>query len=170
MDKGGKGKGGKGPSSFQALYKGVKGAGILGGGTVPNECQVHIAGLPEDTTDEGLYKLFAPFGAIAPTGVKAMPNADHTGCKGVGFADFVDPTAAATAVMSLNGFAMPDGSTLNVSIKAEGGGGGGKKGGGKGKARMVKMARANNGVSGNAYLQLRPWSFIERLHANATNV
>merc|ERR1711879_794488 len=33
---------------------------------VPDDQQVYLSGLPPDTTDEGLYQLCAPFGAIGP--------------------------------------------------------------------------------------------------------
>jgi len=114
---GGKGGGKAGtPGSFQSLFQSVKGAGILGGGTVPDECQVYIRNLPSDTTDLDLYRLFAPFGAIPPTGVKAMMNPDGS-CKGIGFVDLAEPDAAATAVMALDGHALPDGSSISVSTK-----------------------------------------------------
>jgi len=125
---GGKGgmKGGKGKvGSFEALFQAVKGGGSLGGGKAPEECQLFVANLPLDTTDEDLYKLFSPFGAIPPAGVKAMTNPDGT-CKGIGFVDFSDASAAATAVQTLNGHTTPDGSTINVSTKRPGGGGKGK--------------------------------------------
>lgn len=131
--KGGKGKPGGAPGSFHTLFQSVKGAGILGGGTVPDECQCFVKNLPADTTDLELYKLFAPFGAIPPTGVKAMLNADGS-CKGIGFVDFSDPTAAATAVVALDGHTCPDGSTIGVSQKQASKKGKGKKGdGGKGE-------------------------------------
>jgi len=123
-----KGKKGGAPGSFQALMQSVKGAGLLGGGTVADECQCYVRNLPRDTTDLDLYKLFSPFGSIPPTGVKAMKNEDGS-CKGFGFVDLTDPTAAATAVMSLDGHTLPDGSCLQVSAKQAG------KGGGKGKGK-----------------------------------
>merc|ERR1719271_527211 len=114
---GGKGGGKAGtPGSFQSLFQSVKGAGILGGGTVPDECQCFIRNLPSDTTDLDLYKLFSPFGSIPPTGVKAVLHPDGT-CKGFGFADMADPTAAATAIKALHGHTLPDGSTIQVSTK-----------------------------------------------------
>jgi len=94
---------------------------------VPDDCQCFIKNLPSDTTDLDLYKLFAPFGAIPPTGVKAMANPDGT-CKGFGFVDLADPTAAATAVMALDGHTLPDGSSISVSTKKPSN----KKGKGKG--------------------------------------
>lgn len=131
--KGGKGKKGGAPGSFESLFQSAKGGGVLGGGTVPEECQIFIKNLPADTTDECLYKLCAPFGAIPPNGVKAMMQPDGT-CKGIGFVDFADPSAASTAVMALDGHAG-----LGVSQKKAGKGGGKGKGdkGGKGKDGVV---------------------------------
>lgn len=62
--------------------------------------EVFIKNLPSDTTDCDLYKLFAPFGAISPSGVKAMVNADGS-CKGIGFVDFMDPSHAAQVGLSI---------------------------------------------------------------------
>mmetsp|Transcript_42879 Transcript_42879/g.135082 ORF Transcript_42879/g.135082 Transcript_42879/m.135082 type:complete len:425 (+) Transcript_42879:71-1345(+) len=142
MGKGGgmmKGKGGGkagAPGSFFNLYGAIKKAGLLGGGKVPEECQCYIKNLPADTTDVDLYKLFAPFGAIAPTGVKAMMNDDGS-CKGFGFVDFVDPTAAALAVAALGSFVMPDGTMIGVSTKLPS-----KKGKGKGKQEQDETAES----------------------------
>jgi len=122
-----KGKNGGAPGSFQALFQSVKGGGVLGGGTVPQESQVFVKNLPPDTTDEGLYKLFSPFGAIPPGGVKAMMNADGT-CKGIGFIDFSEPSAAQTAVLALEGF---EGISVSQKKPSKGGGKGKSKDGGK---------------------------------------
>jgi len=119
---GGKGKKGGAPGSFQALYQSVKGGGILGGGKAPDECQVFLKNLPPDTTDYDLYKLCSPFGAIPPNGVKAMKGDDGM-CKGIGFVDFSDPTAAATACMALDGQAGI-GATSKKPSKGKGGKGG----------------------------------------------
>jgi len=118
----GKGKKGGAPGSFQALFQSVKGGGMLGGGKAPDECQVFLKNLPPDTTDFDLYKLCSPFGAIPPNGVKAMKGDDGM-CKGIGFVDFSDPTAAATAVMALDGQAGIGASSKQPS-KGKGGKGG----------------------------------------------
>lgn len=129
-DAGGRGGKGKGvPGSFRSLYGAVKGAGLLGGGHVPNECQIYVKNLPRDTSDVDLFRLFAPFGAVAPSGAKAMINDDGT-CKGFGFVDYVDQLSAQAAIAALNGFAMPDGSSIAVSCKVPG------KGKGKGKEQV----------------------------------
>lgn len=103
--------------SANELYDAIKKSGFLGGGTVPQECTLYVKCLPDDSTDLLLYQLFSPFGAIASSGVKAMLHADGT-CKGFGFVDYVDPVAAAQAVISLNGFALPNGEKLIVALKS----------------------------------------------------
>lgn len=117
---------GKPSVSFYHLYGAVKKAGLLGPPQVPQECMVYVRNLPTDTSDLDLYKLFSPFGAIAPTGCKAMANEDGS-CKGFGFVDFIEPTSCAMAIATLSGFMMPDGSTLSVACKAPS-----RKGKGKG--------------------------------------
>jgi len=127
---GGKGmKGGGKDDSFYSLYGAVKKAGLLGGGSVPNEQQIFVKNLPTDTTDLDLYKLFAPFGAIAASGAKAMTNPDGT-CKGIGFVDYTDASCAQAAIAALHGFQLASGAALGVSTKVGGKAGG--KGGGKG--------------------------------------
>jgi len=127
--KGAKG-GGKGGAtgSFYALYGAIKKGGLLGNLQVPQECMVYVRNLPADTTDGDLYKLFAPFGAVP--GVKAMTTPEGA-CNGTGFVDFSDPSFAQSAVDSLNGFTMPDGTSIQVSLKQPGKGKAGGKGNGK---------------------------------------
>lgn len=113
---GGKGKGKKGTScDIFTLLKGI-GPAIPGAGKVPDENQIYIRGLPSDTSDLELYKMFSPFGAIQQRGVKAMVGQDGL-CTGVGFVDFVNAVVAQTAAATVNGTTMPDGGVLNVYIK-----------------------------------------------------
>lgn len=114
------------PTSFYGLYGAVKKAGLLGAAQVPQECMVYVRNLPTDTTDLDLFRLFSPFGAIAPSGCKAMQNEDGS-CKGFGFVDYVDPSSCASAINTLNGFTAPEGAVLSVACKAP------RKGKGKGK-------------------------------------
>merc|ERR1712187_1005201 len=91
----------------------------LGGNLkVPDEQQVYVSNLPPDTTDENLYQLFAPFGAIGPIVVKAMKNEDGT-CKGFGFVDFLSEESAQNAVTVLSGLQTFDGGTLHLKIKSQ---------------------------------------------------
>merc|ERR1719401_2094485 len=106
MDKGGgKGKGkGKG-KSIASLKQSLITAGALPGGKFAEENKsnaLFIGGLPNDTNTEDLYEIFAPFGAIAARGCRVMYD-DFGQCKGFGFVNYLDPTIAANAIMSLNG-------------------------------------------------------------------
>lgn len=119
--KGGRESGGKpaptdGSCSIHTLLKGLSPA-TPGGGKVPDDNQVYITGLPVDTTDLDLYKMFAPFGAIQQRGVKAMRRPEDSSCSGVGFVDFSDHAVAQQAIMALNGTMMPDGAVLRVQAK-----------------------------------------------------
>merc|ERR1719401_816221 len=123
----GKGKGG----GIKNLKMSLVTAGALPGGKWANdENALFVGGLPPDTTTDDLYEIFTPFGAIPSGGCKAMVDPESGTCKGIGFVNFLEMTAAQTAIMSLNGAAMPDGTMLKVSVKKEGGGGKAK---GKGK-------------------------------------
>jgi len=126
----GKGDNGKG-NNAKGVVAAVRKSGLVGPmQDVPLDCQVYIKGLPPDSTDLDLYKLFSPFGAIATSGCKAMMNLDGS-CKGVGFVDYADATYAQAAIAAMNGFPMPDGSVLIVSAKVVGKGKS-DKGAGKG--------------------------------------
>jgi len=79
--------------------------------------QLYVSGLPMDTTDIDLYKLFSPFGCpIRPNGVKAMQKPDGS-CTGVGFVDVCDPGTAQLAISKLHGLVLADGSQLRVQPK-----------------------------------------------------
>jgi len=116
----GKGKGkGKGKSvGIKVLTNGLLEAQALpGAGSMDNDTNaLYIAGLPNDTQDVDLYRIFAPFGAIAPKGVRAMVHPDGT-CKGFGFVNYLDPSSLQSAISTLNGTQMPDGNTLTVKAK-----------------------------------------------------
>lgn len=116
---GGKGVGKTGVCNIRVLHDGLLQAKALPGGPgwVNDENALYIANLPVDTQDVDLYRIFAPFGAIAPKGARAMLNPDGS-CKGFGFVNFLEAMAAQSAVMTLNGTWMPDGTTLIVRTKA----------------------------------------------------
>jgi len=123
--KGSDGKGGRGffgaggieavANSFETngSLPGGKGSPETGSGT---QHALYIAGLPPDTANLHLYKLFASFGAIRPKGVHAMLNPDGN-CKGIGFVNFLEETSAQAAIMMYNGAVLPDGTTLKVANK-----------------------------------------------------
>merc|ERR1719191_59310 len=81
-----------------------------------DENALFIAGLPADTTDLDLYKIFGSFGAIPPRGVRAMLGDDGM-CKGFGFVNYVEAGAMEAAMMTLNGTTLPNGKTLTVQPK-----------------------------------------------------
>merc|ERR550514_58365 len=86
---GGKGGGLSLGGGIEAILKGLEYAGALP--QPPNgEMAVFVGGLPTDCTDNHLYRIFTPFGAISSKGVKAMLNEDT----------------------------MPDGTIMKVAIKS----------------------------------------------------
>merc|ERR1711972_261103 len=87
---------------------------VLPGGTWQNdEKTVLINGLPSDTTDHDLLKIFSPFGAIAPGGVRVTLNEDGT-AKGNGTINFLELEPAQNAVATLNNCMLPDGKFLRL--------------------------------------------------------
>lgn len=78
--------------------------------------QLYVAGLPPDTSNVHLYRLFAAFGAIGPRGVHAMMTADGK-CKGIAFVNFLEEEAAQLAIATYNGAVLPDGTAMRVSMK-----------------------------------------------------
>lgn len=86
--------------------------------------QLYVSGLPPDTTDTDLYRMFAPFGCpIRPNGVKAMLREDGS-CTGVGFVDVYDAASAQMAMNAMSGTMLPDGKVLKVQQKRNQGQGG----------------------------------------------
>merc|ERR1719330_2288984 len=98
--------------SFNTLFMTARKGGLLGdSGFVSHDCQCYVKNLPADTSDYDLYKMFSPFGAIAPSGTKAMLD-DSGACRGFGFVDYMDAISAQAAIESLNGI-----QGLHVSLK-----------------------------------------------------
>merc|ERR1719262_1338546 len=121
MGKGGCDKGGgKGKCSIRTLVKGLTDAGALPGGPrAENDANtLYVAGLPFDTTDTDLYKIFAPFGPIKQA--TAMLDRDTGMCKGTGFVNMMEPNGTNMATQTLNGTMLPDGTWLTVKVKQEG--------------------------------------------------
>lgn len=153
----GKGKGvGKGKCSIRTLVDGLGAAGALPGagqkGAAGNdENTLFVAGLPADTTDCDLYKIFAPFGALKS--VKAMSDPMTGMCKGIGFVNCMDNLVAQMAIATLNGTSLPDGTWLTVSIKNAGGkgkdGDGGKGDGGKFGGKGGDGGKGDGGKGGD---------------------
>eukprot|EP00746_Dinoflagellata_sp_MGD_P167710 gnl/MRDRNA2_/MRDRNA2_98562_c0_seq1.p1 gnl/MRDRNA2_/MRDRNA2_98562_c0~~gnl/MRDRNA2_/MRDRNA2_98562_c0_seq1.p1 ORF type:complete len:172 (+),score=37.89 gnl/MRDRNA2_/MRDRNA2_98562_c0_seq1:79-594(+) len=125
MGKGGKGMGkGIGPNGKpygikQVMFQ-ISNSGTLPGGRWENDDKtLVVVGLPEDTTDLDMYKIFAPFGAIASNGAAVMKDKeDKNKCTGVGFVNYLEMSSMKDAMRSLNGTIMPDGmSRLTVKPK-----------------------------------------------------
>eukprot|EP00928_Gymnodinium_smaydae_P013740 TRINITY_DN1498_c0_g1_i2.p1 TRINITY_DN1498_c0_g1~~TRINITY_DN1498_c0_g1_i2.p1 ORF type:complete len:320 (-),score=100.74 TRINITY_DN1498_c0_g1_i2:182-1141(-) len=111
---GGKG-GGKG--TMDLIMQAFDQAAVLPGAGLGNDHNnMYVSNLPPDCTDEHLYKLFGPFGAIHSRGVKVMKNPDGT-CKGFGFVNFIDASAMHAAQQMLDGAQLPDGAELVVKVQ-----------------------------------------------------
>lgn len=110
----GKGKG----LSIKAVWKSFCESQILPGssGFVNEENSLYVSGLPPDTTDLDLYRIFAPFGALAARAVRTMQHPDG-GCKGFGFVNYLEVNSAQAACEALNGAELPDGTQLAVRPK-----------------------------------------------------
>ena len=76
-----------------------------------------VSDLPYDCTDVDLYKIFSPFGAIAPNGVHTKPGEQGALCNGYGFVIFLEAFSAQEAITILDGTLMPDGKVLRVSVQ-----------------------------------------------------
>ena len=92
-----------------------------------------VGGLPYETKQEELEKLFAPCGTVS--GVKLIMDGLSGRCKGFGFVEMSSDQEAQAAIAALNGKEY-DGRALTVNEarpKPEGGGGGGRGGFGGGR-------------------------------------
>jgi len=111
-------RGGTGNSGSIADFKRVlmNENALPGGKWTNDDGALHVGGLPADTTDQDLYEIFATFGAIPSKGLRAMLNPDGT-CTGVAFVNFVDPSAAASAISALDGRKLGNGRIIHVKPK-----------------------------------------------------
>lgn len=116
----GKTKGGGKSYSMQDIVDGfVSSGGVPGTGLdrQDDHC-LYISGLPPDCDDFMLYRLFSPFGAIAPKGVKAMKHPDGT-CKGFGFVNYVHTDSVHVASLTLHDTPKSNGQTLKIQPKGQ---------------------------------------------------
>ena len=90
--------------------------------SVTSPYTLFVANLPPNATTLDLHKIFSLFGAINTKGVKTAKTEDGYSCKGFGFVEFMDNSAAGQAIAKLNGMRLPDGHTLKVAKKAARGG------------------------------------------------
>eukprot|EP00931_Biecheleriopsis_adriatica_P053928 TRINITY_DN3168_c0_g2_i1.p1 TRINITY_DN3168_c0_g2~~TRINITY_DN3168_c0_g2_i1.p1 ORF type:complete len:351 (-),score=53.97 TRINITY_DN3168_c0_g2_i1:49-1047(-) len=120
----GGGKGGKGGGKGHAdqFVDAIEKSNCLPGAGMSKSqlTEVYVFGLPPDTNNFHLYKIFAPFGQIAPRGCTATLAKDTGLCRGFGFINFLTPESANLAIRSLNGFVFPDGKALRVELKGPG--------------------------------------------------
>jgi len=125
------------PSTINDLWKGLLRHKVLPGGSWANdERTVCVNGLPSDTTEADLYRIFSTFGAILPGGVSVKLNDDGT-AKGNGMVNFANLESAIASIETLNNCMMPDGRTIRLR-KFGDWGGGGKKGGGKSNGGLIE--------------------------------
>ncbi|CAK9009888.1 unnamed protein product [Durusdinium trenchii] len=116
------GKGGIMPGNMMPGIKGLinqlmESQALPGSAEMDNDKNaLYVSGLPPDTQDVDLYKMFAPFGAIAPKGVRAMLHPDGS-CQGWGFVNYMDPMSVQAASDLLNGTQQGDGRELIVKPK-----------------------------------------------------
>eukprot|EP00931_Biecheleriopsis_adriatica_P114385 TRINITY_DN900_c0_g1_i1.p1 TRINITY_DN900_c0_g1~~TRINITY_DN900_c0_g1_i1.p1 ORF type:complete len:281 (+),score=56.04 TRINITY_DN900_c0_g1_i1:83-925(+) len=131
----GMGKGGKGMNDAESMCLALEGSGHLPGAGIPKNqvIEVFVFGLPPDTTDAHLYRLFSTFGQISPKGCSVNFAKDTGLCKGFGFVNYLSNESAQLAIESLNGFQFAPGKSLRVELKSEGKRAGGAAGGGGGK-------------------------------------
>ena len=76
--------------------------------SVTSPYTLFVANLPPYATNLDLYKMFSPFGAINTKGVKTVKAEDGDSCKGFGFVESMDNSAAGQAIAKLNGMRLPD--------------------------------------------------------------
>ena len=81
----------------------------------PQPCSIYIKNLPPTADKLFLYEKFARFGAI--TSVKPMPDEATGACKGIGFVNYTDASAARMAVDHMNGALLGD-KVLHVSLQS----------------------------------------------------
>merc|ERR1719436_1918957 len=98
----------------------LRGKGMLPGSALGNDDNaLYVNGLPSDCQDIHLFRLCAPFGAVAPHGVMAMKNPDGS-CRGFGFVNFVDASSVQAAAAALHMAEMPDGTYIKATPKRSG--------------------------------------------------
>lgn len=118
--KGFKAGGGGSNTSIRTLHQGLRAANALP--DKGEDVALYIAGLPRDTEEVDLFRIFSTFGPMSGKGCRVLQNLDGT-CKGIGFVNFQGVGVATEACTTLNGTQLPDGTTLTVKFKDGPGGG-----------------------------------------------
>uniref|UniRef100_A0A7I4E3X5 Branchpoint-bridging protein n=1 Tax=Physcomitrium patens TaxID=3218 RepID=A0A7I4E3X5_PHYPA len=137
---------GMGPSSFGgppglgSTYPGVSKGGS-GKFNKDDDANLYVGYLPSTVDDEGLARLFAPFGAVEHA--KVIRDRLTGVTKGYGFVKFSDPSSATAAVTHRNGYRL-EGRVLAVRVagpapppRGLGGGSGGPPQGPPGSGHMA---------------------------------
>ena len=75
---------------------------------------LYVKNLPPNGDELWLYKVFAPFGAIAS--VRSLRDRETNALRGVGFVNFVDAAGAHAAMAQLNDWPV-DGRRLGVELQ-----------------------------------------------------
>merc|ERR1712151_769860 len=111
---GGMGMMGGAQCTISDLFKGLIRHKVLPGGTWANdERTAVIHGLPSDTTEGDVFKIFCPFGAVLPGGVRVTLNEDGT-AKGSAMVNFMNIESTQAAIETLNNCMLPDGRFLRL--------------------------------------------------------
>jgi splicing factor 1 len=137
--------------SGNPFFSGPQGGGGGGGGmgnkfNKDDDANLYVGYLPSTIDDEGLVRLFAPFGVVEDA--KVIRDRLNGSSKGYGFVKYADPSSATAAVAHMNGYRV-EGRVLAVRVagpapppRGPGGGppiqggesmGGGGGGGGSGR-------------------------------------
>jgi len=119
-DGGGKGWGkpAKGMIEMRSVVKYIISTGTLPGGEASrmDGTEIYISGLPYDCKDVDIYRMFSPFGAVAPYGLSLKQHPDGS-CRGFAFLCYCEQASANAAVTALNGARLPEGGYLKVVHK-----------------------------------------------------
>eukprot|EP00930_Biecheleria_cincta_P031096 TRINITY_DN21574_c0_g1_i1.p1 TRINITY_DN21574_c0_g1~~TRINITY_DN21574_c0_g1_i1.p1 ORF type:complete len:442 (+),score=70.55 TRINITY_DN21574_c0_g1_i1:22-1326(+) len=148
MMKGCKGKG-KGKDGEQVtadqMVRTLEQSGVLPGSGMDRSqvIEVFVFGLPPDTKDEHLYRMFSPFGQISPKGCAATFAKDTGLCKGFGFINFLSMESAQLAIQVLHGAQIGPSHSLRVELKKPGKNSGGDASGGGAAAGTDYSSMAN---------------------------
>ncbi|XP_024388245.1 uncharacterized protein [Physcomitrium patens] len=155
-----------GPQGVGNTYQG----GPKGGGGKFNkddDANLYVGYLPSSVDDEGLARLFAPFGAVEHA--KVIRDRLTGASKGYGFVKFSDPSSATAAVTHRNGYRL-EGRVLAVRVagpapppRGVGGGNGGppQNGdpmGGGGYAPQLPSGGPPRGPPGGGHMTPPPWA------------
>lgn len=132
-----------------------------------DDANLYVGYLPSTVDDEGLARLFAPFGAVEHA--KVIRDRLTGATKGYGFVKYTDPSSATAAVTHRNGYRL-EGRVLAVRVagpapppRGMGGGsggppqGGGDPMGGGGYPPQMQSGGPPRGPPGGGHMAPPPW-------------